>query len=65
VWGAFILVYLSREATDLAPHLHISATAGANVALLAYGLILIAVMLLFPEGIQGGVRRLWRFVTRG
>jgi branched-chain amino acid transport system permease protein len=65
VWGAFILVYLSREATDLAPHLHISATAGANVALLAYGLILIAVMLLFPEGIQGGVRRLWQFVTRG
>jgi branched-chain amino acid transport system permease protein len=65
VWGAFVLVYLSREATDLAPHLHISATAGANVALLAYGVILIVVMLVFPEGIQGGLRRLWRFVTRG
>jgi branched-chain amino acid transport system permease protein len=65
VWGAIVLVYLSREATDLANHFHVSAAAGANGALLAYGVLLIAVMLVFPDGIQGGIRRLWRFVTRG
>lgn len=65
VWGALLLVYLNQEATDLAKHFHISAATGANWALLAYGVLLIAVMLLFPDGIQGGVRRLWRLVTRG
>jgi branched-chain amino acid transport system permease protein len=65
VWGAILLVYLNQEATDLAKQFHVSAAAGANGALLAYGVLLIAVMLLFPDGIQGGVRRLWRLVTRG
>jgi branched-chain amino acid transport system permease protein len=64
VWGAIVLVYLSREVTDLAPHLHISSAAGANVALLAYGVILIAVMLVFPQGIQGALRRLWGFIAK-
>jgi branched-chain amino acid transport system permease protein len=64
VWGGVLVVYLNQEATDLAKHFHISATAGANGALLAYGVLLIVVMLVFPDGIQGGVRRLGRLVTR-
>jgi branched-chain amino acid transport system permease protein len=64
VWGGILLVYLNQEATDLAKHFHISGAAGANGALLAYGVLLIAVMLVFPDGIQGGVRRLVRLVTR-
>ncbi|HEX6475767.1 MAG TPA: branched-chain amino acid ABC transporter permease [Acidimicrobiales bacterium] len=64
VWGGILLVYLNQEATDLAKHFHISAATGANWALLAYGVLLIAVMLVFPDGIQGGIRRLGRLVTR-
>jgi branched-chain amino acid transport system permease protein len=64
VWGGILLVYLNQEATDLAKHFHFSPTTGANSALLAYGILLVAVMLVFPDGIQGGVRRLGRFVAR-
>jgi branched-chain amino acid transport system permease protein len=30
----------------------------ANIPIAAYGVVLIVVMLLFPNGVQGGVRRL-------
>jgi branched-chain amino acid transport system permease protein len=32
-----------------------------NLPLAIYGLVLVAAMLAFPEGIQGGVRRVWRY----
>ncbi|MHB1785116.1 MAG: hypothetical protein ACYCS7_03070, partial [Acidimicrobiales bacterium] len=50
--------------TDVSKSLHFSPTAGANISNAAYGVLLILVMVLFPEGIQGGLRRLGRIVMR-
>ncbi|PZS19624.1 MAG: branched-chain amino acid ABC transporter permease [Acidimicrobiales bacterium] len=58
VWGAVVLVYLNEVATSAATHLGLSATTAPNLALVIYGVVLIGVMLVFPAGIQGGVRRL-------
>ncbi|MGH9301950.1 MAG: branched-chain amino acid ABC transporter permease [Acidimicrobiales bacterium] len=62
IWGAIILVYLNQWVTDAAKSLHFSPTAGANMSNAAYGVLLILVMILFPEGIQGGLRRLGHIV---
>jgi hypothetical protein len=37
----------------------LSSGASSSVPIAAYGLILIVVMLVFPAGIQGGLRRLF------
>jgi hypothetical protein len=36
----------------------LSSSAGSNIPIAAYGVILILVILVFPQGIQGGLRRL-------
>jgi len=36
----------------------LSSSTGANIPVAAYGVVLILVMLVFPQGIQGGLRRL-------
>lgn len=64
IWGAIILVYLNQWATAVSKSLHFSPTAGANISNAAYGVLLILVMVLFPEGIQGGLRRLGALVRR-
>jgi branched-chain amino acid transport system permease protein len=57
VWGGIILVlvppFLSNFATS-----HGLSAASASVPIAGYGLVLIVVMLVFPTGVQGGVRRL-------
>ena len=63
VWGSLVLVLLPVYATDVATSHGLSSSAGANVPLVAYGVALIAVMLAFPNGIQGGLRRIAGLVT--
>jgi branched-chain amino acid transport system permease protein len=57
VWGGIILVLVPPFLTDFAAS-HGFSSASASVPVAGYGLVLILVMLLFPAGIQGGVRRL-------
>ncbi len=63
VWGSLVLVFLPTYATDVATSHGLSSTAGANIPIVAYGVALIAVMLAFPHGIQGGLRQLAAFAT--
>jgi branched-chain amino acid transport system permease protein len=63
VWGSIVLVLLPTYVTDVATSHGLSSSAGANVPLVVYGVVLIVVMLAFPYGIQGGLRRLADLVT--
>ncbi len=70
VWGSllFVLVpsYLSNVATGHGGRLlGLSSGASPYVPIAAYGLVLILVMLLFPAGIQGGLRRLFGSAAPG
>ncbi|HVA59011.1 MAG TPA: branched-chain amino acid ABC transporter permease [Mycobacteriales bacterium] len=66
VWGAILVVYLPQWATSLSQHLSLSRPISANLALGVYGLVLMVAILVFPGGIQAGLRRLVAFVaTRG
>jgi branched-chain amino acid transport system permease protein len=57
VWGGIILVLVPPFLTNFAASHGVSA-GSASVPIVGYGLVLIVVMLVFPAGIQGGVRRL-------
>ncbi len=64
LWGSllFVLVpsYLSNVAESHGGRLFgLSSGASPFVPIAAYGVVLIGVMLLFPTGIQGGLRRLF------
>ena len=65
IWGSLVLVLLPTYVTDVATSHGLSSAAGSNVPVAAYGIVLILVMLVFPNGIQGGVRRLLRQFTPG
>jgi branched-chain amino acid transport system permease protein len=56
-WGAAIVVLLPTWAEDVGHALSLSTRVEANLPLAAYGLVLIGVMLVAPQGIQGAVRR--------
>jgi branched-chain amino acid transport system permease protein len=58
VWGAVVLVFVPTYIQDVATSHGLSSAASSNVPIAAYGVVLILVMLLFPTGIQGGLRRL-------
>ena len=60
VWGALVVVLLPTYITDVATSHGLSTAVAANIPIAAYGVVLILVMLLFPNGIQGGLRRLAR-----
>jgi branched-chain amino acid transport system permease protein len=62
VWGSLVLVFLPTYATDVATSHGLSSSAGSNIPIVVYGVALIAVMLAFPNGIQGGLRQLGGFV---
>jgi branched-chain amino acid transport system permease protein len=62
VWGSMLLVLLPTYATDVATSHGLSSSAGSNIPIVAYGVALIAVMLVFPHGIQGGLRRLGAYL---
>ncbi len=60
IWGAALLVLLPGWTTDLANSFSLSRNVSANLQLAIYGVILIAAILLWSGGIQGGVRALAR-----
>jgi branched-chain amino acid transport system permease protein len=62
VWGGIILVLVPPFLSNFAAS-HGLASASASVPIAGYGLVLIVVMLVFPTGVQGGVRRLLSPVT--
>jgi branched-chain amino acid transport system permease protein len=59
VWGSLVLVLVPTYLQNLSTSHGLSAGTSASVPIAAYGVVLIAVMLLFPAGIQGGIRRLF------
>ena len=59
IWGGILIVYLPQWATSVSNDFGFSRAVSSNLAFGFYGLVLIVVMLTFPGGIQGGVRRLW------
>jgi len=56
VWGAALLVFLPNWTTDLANSVSLSSNVSHNLPIAVYGLVLILAMLVWPSGIQGGVR---------
>jgi branched-chain amino acid transport system permease protein len=58
VWGSLVIVLVPTYATDVATSHGLSTTVASNIPIAAYGAVLILVMLIFPQGIQGGVRRI-------
>jgi branched-chain amino acid transport system permease protein len=63
VWGAALLVLLPGWSSDIANSLSLSQNVGNNLPFAIYGLVLIAAMLVWPSGIQGGVVALRRLVS--
>jgi branched-chain amino acid transport system permease protein len=57
VWGGIILVLVPPFLTNFASS-HGFASSSASIPIALYGLVLIVVMLVFPAGVQGGIRRL-------
>jgi branched-chain amino acid transport system permease protein len=56
--GALLLVLLPNWTNDLAGSLSLSGNVSDNLPQAIYGVVLIVVMLVWPTGIQGGVRAL-------
>ena len=64
IWGAAVLVLLPTWTNDIANSFSLSTRVSANLPLAIYGVVLIAAMLAWPSGIQGGVRSLAGRVRR-
>lgn len=64
ILGAVVLVYVPQIATSYSEKFNLSQGISANLALAVYGLLLIAVIILFPQGIAGGLRLLWAFARK-
>ena len=62
VWGAALLVFLPNWTNDLANSFSLSGECLANLPIAIYGVILIGAMLVWPSGIQGGLRAIGRAV---
>ena len=56
LWGSLLIVLLPTYITDVATSHGLSSTVGSNIPIVAYGVVLILVMLVFPQGIQGALR---------
>ena len=56
LWGSLLIVLIPTYVTDVATGHGLSSSVGANIPIVAYGVVLILVMLVFPQGIQGGLR---------
>ena len=57
LWGSLVIVLVPTYITDVSTSHGLSSTVGANIPIVAYGVVLILVMLVFPQGIQGGLQR--------
>jgi branched-chain amino acid transport system permease protein len=60
IWGAALLVLLPGWSNDIAHSFSLSQNVSANLQLGIYGVILIGAMLVWPGGVQGGLRALGR-----
>jgi len=56
VWGAALLVLLPGWTNDAAHSFSLSQNVSANLQLAVYGVVLIGAMLVWPSGVQGGIR---------
>ena len=63
LWGSLVIVLVPTYVTDVATSHGLSSSVGSNIPVAAYGAVLILVMLAFPQGIQGGLRRLLTLFT--
>ncbi|MBV9793566.1 MAG: branched-chain amino acid ABC transporter permease [Actinobacteria bacterium] len=63
LWGSLVLVLVPTYLTNVGSSHGLSSAASSSVPIAAYGVILIVVMLVFPSGIQGGLRRLFGSAT--
>ncbi|HEY2159879.1 MAG TPA: branched-chain amino acid ABC transporter permease [Solirubrobacteraceae bacterium] len=63
-WGAVLLVFLPNWTNDLAHSFSLPMKVSANLPLAIYGVVLIGAMLVWPSGIQGGVRALAGLIRR-
>jgi branched-chain amino acid transport system permease protein len=63
VWGAALLVLLPNWTNDLANSFSLSGNVSHNLPIAIYGLVLIGAMLVWPSGIQGGLRAIGRAVA--
>jgi branched-chain amino acid transport system permease protein len=62
IWGSLVIVLVPVYATDVATSHGLSTAVASNIPIAAYGVVLILVMLIFPQGIQGGVLWLLRLL---
>ncbi|WAL69197.1 branched-chain amino acid ABC transporter permease [Amycolatopsis cynarae] len=62
VYGAVIVTLLPNWSTELAQAANLPREIYANVPLVLYGVVLMVVIVLFPGGIQSGVRRVGRLL---
>jgi branched-chain amino acid transport system permease protein len=62
VWGSLLLVLVPSYLTNVASSHGLSSAASSSIPIAAYGVVLIVVMLVFPAGLQGGIRRLFGLV---
>jgi branched-chain amino acid transport system permease protein len=63
LWGSLVIVLVPTYVTDVATSHGLSSSVGSNIPIVAYGVVLILVMLAFPQGIQGGLHRLLTLFT--
>jgi branched-chain amino acid transport system permease protein len=56
VWGAALLTMLPNWTNDIAHSFSLSTKVSANLPLAIYGIVLIVAMIVWPSGIQGGLR---------
>jgi branched-chain amino acid transport system permease protein len=55
-WGAILLVYLPQWSTSLSGRFNLGSGVSAYLATIIFGVVLIAVMIVAPTGVQGGLR---------
>jgi branched-chain amino acid transport system permease protein len=65
VWGAALLTLLPNWTTDLAHSFSLSTKVSANLPLAIYGIVLIVAMIVWPSGIQGGLRAIFGRLRSG
>jgi branched-chain amino acid transport system permease protein len=56
VWGSLVIVLVQTYVTDVATSHGLTSSVAANIPVVAYGVVLVIVMLVLPDGIQGGLR---------
>lgn len=57
VWGAIFLIAVPDLTSGLSTSLHLPSTVGNNLPLAIFSVALVLAVLLFPEGLQGGLAR--------